>query len=209
LATKTASALSAIEFGVAARPFPLDTVLGDAHLVEGRAGNVLIAAIDGLGHGSQAAVAAGTAASILKKYASDSVVSLVKRCHRTLMMTRGAVMTLASIDVKTGNMTWVGVGNVEGLLLRADNVAIPATERAYLYGGLVGYQMPILRARKTCIQKNDLLILTTDGMGGDVTEAVQRNDPPQRIAEQILARHFKGNDDGVVLVARYLGAPHE
>ena len=28
-------------------------------------------------------------------------------------------------------------------------------------------------------------------------------------SSKILSRHFKGNDDALVLVARYLGAPHE
>ena len=32
---------------------------------------------------------------------------------------------------------------------------------------------------------------------------------PKQIAEKILSRHFKGNDDALVLVARYLGKRHE
>ncbi|MDB6122932.1 MAG: hypothetical protein JWQ71_1925 [Pedosphaera sp.] len=209
MATKTTTALTAIDWGVAARPFPGQTVSGDAHLVTARAGRVLIAAVDGLGHGNQAAVAARTAVSILKKYASGSVVSLVQRCHRTLMMTRGVVMTLASIDVPTGVMTWLGVGNVEGLLLRADTTAIPSVERVSPHGGLVGYQMPILRSRKVSIQKGDLLIFATDGINGDIVQDIRRNDPPQQIAEDVLERHYQGKDDGLVLVARYRGAADE
>jgi phosphoserine phosphatase RsbX len=205
LATKTNTALQTIDWGAAARPFPGRSVTGDAYLVTARNGGVLIAVVDGLGQGNQAAVAAGTAVSILKKYASGSVVSLVQRCHRTLMMTRGVVMTLASIDVPAGNMSWLGVGNVEGLLVRADPAAIPSTERVFLHGGLVGYQMPILRARKAFVRKGDLLILVTDGIDGDIIRDLRRNESPQQIAEQILERHFKGNDDALVLVVRYLG----
>ena len=38
---------------------------------------------------------------------------------------------------------------------------------------------------------------------------IVRTDSPQRIAERILQRHFKGNDDALVLVVRYVGGGHE
>ena len=79
-----------------------------------------MAVVDGLGQGNQASIAANTAVSVLRRYASDSVASLVKRCHRTLMMTRGAVITLASLDLSANKLSWLGIGNVEGVLLRAD-----------------------------------------------------------------------------------------
>jgi negative regulator of sigma-B (phosphoserine phosphatase) len=169
---------------------------------------VLLAVVDGLGQGNQAALAARTAVSVLKKYAAGSVVSLIKRCHRSLMMARGAVISLASIDMRA-NMSWLGIGNVECLLLRADAAAVPSTERLRLHGGVVGYQLPILHARKTVLHENDLLIFATDGVGGDFINEVKRESPAQQIADQILREHFKGNDDALVLVVRYLGARHE
>jgi hypothetical protein len=36
-----------------------------------------------------------------------------------------------------------------------------------------------------------------------------RSDSPQQLADRILERHCKGHDDALVLVVRYLGAPHE
>ena len=42
-------------------------------------------------------------------------------------------------------MTWLGVGNVDGFLLRADNQTKPAHESLFLRGGVVGYQLPSLR----------------------------------------------------------------
>ncbi|MDB6110010.1 MAG: hypothetical protein JWR69_1760 [Pedosphaera sp.] len=183
-------------------------VSGDAYVVKAFANGELLAAVDGLGQGNQAATAARTAVSLLKKYAADSVVSLIKRCHRGLMMSRGAVMTLASVDLH-GNMSWLGIGNVQGILLRGDPAVIPATERLRLHGGLVGYQLPKLEARKVALQQGDLLVFATDGISEDFQADVDREHSPQRIADRVLDRHFKGNDDGLVLVVRYLGGEHE
>src|SRR5437660_1542130 len=148
MAAKINTTPSMIEWAVAARPAPGQTISGDTYLVAIQKGRVLLAVVDGLGRGGQAAIAAETAVKILKKYARDSIGSLVQRCHRGLMMTRGAVMTLVSIDERNGGASWLGVGNVEGLLLRAQHAAIPALERLSPHGGVVGYQMPKLRARR-------------------------------------------------------------
>jgi serine/threonine protein phosphatase PrpC len=209
LGTKVSSARSEIEWGVASRPAPGQTLSGDTHVVQIRDRHVLLAVVDGLGLGNEAAIAANTAVSIMKRYAADKVESLVNRCHRSLMMSRGAVMTLVSIDIDTRSLTWLGVGNVEAALLRADPAVLPSVERLQLHGGLVGYQMPILKASKLTIERNDLLVLTTDGIGGDVTEGISREEPVQKIADSIIERHYKSNDDALALVARYLGKVHE
>src|SRR6185437_15006045 len=75
--------------------------------------------IDGIGHGEEAANAAEAAISILKASPDEPVISLLERCHEGLRSTRGVVLSLASIDPKHGMMTWVGVGNVQGVLMRA------------------------------------------------------------------------------------------
>jgi negative regulator of sigma-B (phosphoserine phosphatase) len=211
LAIKTNNRPAAVDWGVAARPLPGAAVSGDLHLVKPFPGGILAAVIDGLGQGTQAALAARTAAAILAKYASHPVASLVKRCHGSLMMTRGAVMTLVSLDLRARSVSWLGVGNVEGVLLRGDAAAIPASEHLRLHGGLVGYQLPKLEPRRLPLRAGDLLALATDGISGDFTSILRRHEhePPAELAERILESHFKGNDDALVLVLRYLGSPHE
>jgi negative regulator of sigma-B (phosphoserine phosphatase) len=79
----------------------------------------LVAVVDGLGHGAEAAGAARAAVATLGEYAHESLLALVERCHRALRRTRGAVMSVAHFNHGAGIMTWVGVGNVEGTLLQA------------------------------------------------------------------------------------------
>jgi len=194
-----------IEWGVAAQPLEGEAESGDLHVVQRFPKGVLVAAVDGLGHGLEAAAAARSAVVTLAEYAHEPVISLVKRCHERLIRTRGAVMSLASFNALDSTMTWLGVGNVEGLLLRADAAADPPRENVLLRGGVVGYQLPSLHASILPVTRGDVLILATDGIRSGFVEDVTLSDPPQRIAEQILARRATGTDDALVLVARYLG----
>src|ERR1700675_2887735 len=92
---------------------------GDRHLVCCGGEGILIAAMDGIGHGEEAANAAKAAICILKASPEEPVISLVERCHEGLRSTRGVVLSLASIDPEHGMLTWLGVGNVQGVLMRA------------------------------------------------------------------------------------------
>ncbi|MDB6065736.1 MAG: hypothetical protein JWR26_1944 [Pedosphaera sp.] len=201
--------MTAVDWGLAARTLPGAATSGDLHLVKAVDNRILFAVVDGLGHGIKAAMAAKTAVSVINKYASDSIGSLVKRCHGTLMMSRGAVMTLASLDVPAARLSWLGVGNVEGVLLRGDAAAIPSSERLLLHGGLVGYQLPKLQVRSLRVSPGDLLVLATDGIDASFAHDPGMNEPAAKFAGRILKNHFKGNDDALVLAMRYLGAKHE
>ncbi|HEY3252745.1 MAG TPA: hypothetical protein VGJ91_02315, partial [Polyangiaceae bacterium] len=87
-------------------------VSGDLHVVEALPHGALIAVIDGLGHGPEAAAAARAAAAILHARAELSVQELLELCHEGLRKTRGAVMTLASLDTRSSTIDCCGVGNV-------------------------------------------------------------------------------------------------
>jgi hypothetical protein len=114
-------------------------------------------------------------------------------------------MSLALLHAHENSMTWSGVGNVEGVLLAGENSGRCRREWLMLRGGVVGYQLPPLRAAALPIRSGDLLIFCTDGIATGFLEDVEASDPPQAIADQILVRHGKRTDDALVLVARYLG----
>src|SRR2546429_5138574 len=198
-----------VEWGVATQALPGQTVSGDLHLVKPFATGVLVAVVDGLGHGHEGTGVAKAAVAVLEENADQSVLTLVKLCHKALMKTRGVVMTLASFNALESTVSWLGVGNVEGLLLRADTLTTPAYEYAMLRGGVVGYQLPPLRASLLAIAPADLLILTSDGIDGRFSRHLNVSDPPQQIADRIMSLHFKGTDDALVLAVRFLGTRHE
>ncbi len=197
-----------IEWAVAAAPLAGESESGDLHLVKPVGRGMLVAAVDGLGHGAEAAAAARTAVATLDRHAEEFVLPLVRRCHEALQGKRGVVLSLAYLDGGKQSMTWLSVGNVEGVLLYTDQTVRPARPaRAALLtrGGIVGAELPQLRAEVVPIAAGDILIFATDGIREGFAEDLPTDPGPQQLADQILARYGKGTDDALVLVARYLG----
>jgi negative regulator of sigma-B (phosphoserine phosphatase) len=195
---------SAIEWGVASRALPGQPTSGDLNVVKSFSDGLLVAALDGLGHGEEAATAAAVAAATLEMHAGEPVMTLVQRCHEALRATRGVAMSVASFNVSRGLVTWLGVGNVEGVLLRRSFTRAVAEVPLLLRAGVVGFQLPLLDVEVVPVSAGDTLIFATDGIHSDFARGLARNYPPQKAAEKILARHAKATDDALVLVARYL-----
>lgn len=167
---------------------------------------VLIAVMDGLGHGAEAATAAEVAAATMERHFGEPLLSLLERCHAALKHTRGAAISVASVSATSDVMTWVGVGNVEGIILRASDKTAAAREHIPLFPGVAGYRLPSVRASVTPIHRGDLVIFYTDGIRGDVLfEPIMRKSP-ELIARRICDEYRKGTDDALVFVARYLGS---
>ena len=194
-----------IETGVASAMREGQTQSGDRHVVKSFIDGVLVAVVDGLGHGHEAAAAAKTAITILESHAGEPLISLLRRSHETLRFTRGVVMSVACFSAPEGSMTWLGVGNVEGVLLRANPKASRHGESLLLLGGVVGSKLPLLHAFTVPVARDDTLIFTTDGIESGFTENLTLSDPPQKTAEKIIAMHSKKTDDALVLVARFVG----
>jgi hypothetical protein len=194
-----------VEYGVAKLALPGHGESGDRHLVRCNRNGVLIAAIDGIGHGEQAAEAATVAASILNASVDEPIISLVEQCHEQLRPTRGVVLSLASIDPTHGMMTWLGVGNVQGVLVRAHAKNGNPKETLLLRAGVIGSRLPPLQATVIPVSKDDTLFFVTDGVSSDFAESLPVMGNPQRTADRILERYRSGNDDALVLIARLVG----
>jgi negative regulator of sigma-B (phosphoserine phosphatase) len=194
-----------VEVGVAAAALPGELESGDLHLVEPFPGGVLVAAIDGLGHGSDAAHAARIACSALRDQPGAELPDLFERSHGRLRRTRGVVMSAASFSAADASMRWLGIGNVEATLVRAKPGAGAPTESILLLGGVLGYQLPRLRPSQTRVARGDTLILATDGVEHGYIEGLDLRLPPPELADRILADYSRMSDDALVLVARYQG----
>jgi len=192
------------EYGVAKFVLPGETESGDQHLVCCNDSGVLIAAIDGIGHGGEAASAARAAIAVLRNGVGEPIISLVTACHEKLRTTRGVVLSLASIDVKHGLMTWLGVGNVQGVLVRPDKKA-SAQETLLLRGGVVGDHLPQLQAAVLPVSQGDLLVFATDGVRTDFARTLSAMENPQRIAERVMKSFCNQSDDALVLALRITG----
>jgi negative regulator of sigma-B (phosphoserine phosphatase) len=97
------------------------------------------------------------------------------------------------------------VGNVEGLLLRADPAIAPAREVLLLRGGVVGYQLPHLAEAVLPVTPGDLLVLATDGVRAEFVADARPGERPRLLADRLLRAYARGTDDALVLVAEILG----
>jgi negative regulator of sigma-B (phosphoserine phosphatase) len=190
-----------LEWGVAARPIAGERVSGDASHVEVRDGEALLVGIDGLGHGRIAATAAAATLAAVREDPWAPIEAIVERCHRKIAHTRGVALSLVRIFA-TGRLTWIGVGNVDCLLVRA---ADGRREAAPLRGGVVGHRLPALRVNEVSVAPGDLVLITSDGIASAYADKVVRVGAVQQLADDILQRHGRRHDDVMVLVARYLG----
>lgn len=204
--TRATTVTSVLDWAVAERSLQGQTESGDLHLVAGFDGGALVAVIDGLGHGPEAALAARMARAVLAAQPGLPPLELIRRCHAGLRGTRGVVLSLASFDLDASEIAWAGVGDVEGALFDVAPSGAVSRESIILRGGVVGYQLPPLHANRHPVAPGALLVLATDGVRRDFACSVDREREPQTVADAILARHAKGTDDALVLVARYQGS---
>src|ERR1700687_5220577 len=96
-----------VAYGVARFALPGQGAAGDHHLVCRNQTGRLVPAIDGLGHGEEAANAAKAAAALLRSASDKPIISLVEQCHERLRATRGVALSLGFIDAEHGMMTWI------------------------------------------------------------------------------------------------------
>ncbi len=195
--------LEFIEWGFSSIPLKGQDVSGDSYLIKPLSDGILVAVVDGLGHGYEAAQASKIAVSTLDTYAREPVITLVRRCHEALKGTRGVVMSIAKLNSSDKTLVWVGVGNIEALLLKEDRKLKISRERLLLRGGTLGYQLPPLRESVIPFMQGDILIFVTDGIRGSFEPGIKRGDKPQQIADSIMAQFNKGTDDALALVVRY------
>jgi serine phosphatase RsbU (regulator of sigma subunit) len=204
MSVESPSAASILSWGFAAAALGGDES-GDLHVVAPFVGGAVVAVIDGLGHGHEAALAAEAAAAVLRTHAGSPVDTLVRRCHEALHKTRGAALTLASIDARRSTLAWCGIGNVEGALMRARLAPGRSHEAAPTRGGVVGYRLPSLKVDELPLEPGDLLLLASDGIRSGFTRQLELERDPRELAEMIFARDAKTTDDALILAARYLG----
>jgi phosphoserine phosphatase RsbX len=192
-----------IDTAFATLPLPGESESGDVCLVKRVGKGTLVAVIDGLGHGQEAASAAHAAVAALERYSREPLIELVRRCHDAMIGLRGVVLGLAYLDPQAATLTWLGVGNIGGILLRANLGNRPARITLVPSAGFIGAEPARPTTRSVPLALGDTVILFSDGVNEGFADSLVLSNTPQEIADLVITRHVKGNDDALVLVARY------
>lgn len=192
-----------LEWAIAGRPAEGQAASGDLAAVQVTDDRWVLAVVDGLGHGPAAADAANRAIRAIEGAQEEPLTSLLVSVHRSLVESRGAAATVAVIERDSGVMSWLGVGNVEGIVVRRGERARPRNHGVFLHGGVLGKELPPLKQPEGLqLVDGDRIAIATDGVRADLAEELERELTVDRLAHQILT-DATPSDDAVVLVACY------
>jgi len=89
------------------------------------------------------------------------------------------------------------------VLLRADPGDRPSRVTLVPNAGFIGAEPTRPTTRSVPLALGDTVILFSDGIKDGFVDSLVLSDTPQEIADFVITRHLKGNDDALVLVARY------
>ncbi|MFB3889671.1 MAG: SpoIIE family protein phosphatase [Candidatus Bathyarchaeia archaeon] len=182
--------------GVATRPAAGIRVNGDAFLIKEWSDHVLVALIDGLGHGEEAAKASGAAREYVNENFALDIKLTLMGLHEQLSKTRGAAVGLARIDQAEHRFTFCGVGNIE--IRVKSNPPIHPTS----FEGIVG--MNKISPRKLEYQYSSIkaIVIHSDGISGrfDLSDYSPYVTDPRETAEAILSDWWSGRDDATIIV---------
>jgi anti-sigma regulatory factor (Ser/Thr protein kinase) len=201
-ARKFAAALPRQEVAVLGRPCAGEARSGDHAAFVRDDHTLLLAVVDGLGHGAPARVAADQAIATLRAHAADSPLEILTACDRELETTRGAVMSVGRFDVRTRELEHAGAGNIATRVHRGGaSTGFLSTARV-LGARHRSVRIPV---EQVTLGGESIVLMFTDGLTTrtDLTGQLELlRQPPLAIAQGLLDRFGRTNDDALVMVAR-------
>ncbi len=187
-----------IESGAAQHIALAEHVCGDGYLVTPTEEGLLIAVVDGLGHGEQAAIAAQAFIEAVRENPDLGLPELMRECHQRLSGTRGAAGALVRIDRRTRRIAFVGVGNIHFHAL-SDGPMHPVSAP-----GIVGHRIRKIIPFEYDLPRRTLIVLASDGVSSRLELEEYGHLGPQEVADIIVSEHGKAHDDATVVTVRYL-----
>lgn len=187
------------EVGILARAHPAEQVIGD-HAVFVRDGRgLVVGVVDGLGHGPLAREASDRAVARLLERPGLDPTEQLQAIHGALAGTRGAVMSLVRIDRAIEH---AGVGNIATRVVASDGTAHPLTPTAGTLGSVLPRRIHVDHYPR---RADDLVVMFSDGLIGRlelVSEPAVTRRHPIAIAQHLMERFVRGNDDAIIAVVR-------
>jgi negative regulator of sigma-B (phosphoserine phosphatase) len=165
---------------------------GDCAIVREEPGVTLIAVIDVLGHGPEAAKVADLGSAHLRSIPIGTARELMHSLHERLRGTRGAAAAICVL--RDRELTGCGVGNVE---VRVLGTSVPTV----LTPGILGQRTHELRQFAAQLSHGDRIVFFTDGISSRVPLSDLRTLPPAEACRAIMHAHRRPHDDATVVVA--------
>lgn len=188
------------ELGIVLVPYPGEVECGDSWAFSRKSGAPSLLAIDGSGHGPQAALAARSAVEVFEKTELSDTVRIMESIHRALAPTRGAAIAVVRIEREARIVHFSGIGNISAAL-----VSEGAVKRMVSMNGTAGHVAPRVREFAYPYSGDATIILHSDGVSAKWDLAAYPGIAACRpsIIAGVLSRDFRRtNDDALIAVLR-------
>jgi anti-sigma regulatory factor (Ser/Thr protein kinase) len=189
-----------IDVGIVSTPIKGEEVCGDGWGVKKTVHSMLFMVVDGLGHGILAAEAARAAERIFAMPSNDSPTMILQGSHDSLQKTRGAAMAVASLDIEKRLVSFAGVGNISGSIVRA-----VASHGMASHNGTVGHLLHRIQEFTFPWDSDSILVMHSDGVksGCDLKQYPGVwSKHPALIAGMLYRDFSRERDDVTILVAK-------
>jgi len=190
----------AIAAGGYSRPLPGFVECGDTFVIEllerEPAGGLLVALVDGLGHGNEAGVAAQAAARTVLGHRELPPDQILRHCDQQLHPTRGAAMAVLRLEAD-GRGEFCGIGNIDVQSLAGQPPGL------FCLPGIVGHSVRVLRTMPFTMQSGDIYCLHTDGVSSRANLRGCLPGAPRTVARCIVDTWGRPHDDATALVLGY------
>ena len=190
-----------LEFGVATRPHPRETLNGDTFVTKRSAATALVGVIDGLGHGQLAHRSASTARLYVENHAQQPLEAIFRGANYACRSSNGVVMALARFAFRRDRMSFASVGNIESRVFGTKEKIDFIVRR-----GVVGLNAPEAFVTEHPWRPASTLVLHSDGLktswSWDEFPTAQELSA-DALARLLLRRLGRDDDDATVLVVKY------
>ena len=190
------------EVGILGRPCEHESESGDHAAFVRDGDSLVVAVVDGVGHGPLAREASMGAVAAFLAHAGSSPAAILDASDAAVASTRGAVMSVARIDASAGEVEHAAVGNVVTRIERYRASRILSGVSGTL--GARGVRRKP-HPETVALDRTEVLMLYSDGVSSRVdlsSEPDLLREHSLVIAQRIMAKFSRANDDALVLVAR-------
>lgn len=179
---------------------PGEVAAGDGWTSRTDRGGVTVLVVDGLGHGTEAAVAANAAVAQFQSSSTEPPADILAAIHRAMRHTRGGAVAVARIEWESETVTFAGLGNIAGTIIGRTG----ETRRLVSHNGIAGHiARKIQSFEYPC--PDGVLIMHSDGVGTSWSMAEYPglvNAHPMLVAGVLYRDNNRGRDDATIVVTR-------
>lgn len=191
------------ELAIIGQSYPGEKISGDNACFLRQENQILLSVADGLGHGILANEASFKGIQSIEKHSQQSLATIIVECNENLIGTRGSTLGLVRFESKNSELEHLGVGDINTHLYSYERDKKYVTMPHFLGKP---FSSKHFRDEKSSVEPGMVLIMYSDGLKSETSlknELDVLRQPAVSIAQWLLEKFSRSNDDATVLVAKF------